>query len=232
MATWGIYSFQDPNSYISLILIWLHDYNIIILFSTILLIGYFIFYFFYCSFGARNNLHGNVLELLWTILPIVILFDIAIPSLKVLYYIENLHVYIYTVKSVGHQWYWRYEFFDSKNLPIKYDSYIVNTSDLPAEGFRLLEVDNRLVLPSQCPVRNVVTSIDVIHSWAVPSLGLKIDAVPGRLNQISLYGLRRGVYYGQCSEICGLNHRFIPIVLEITDEKEFIRWLKIITTAV
>nr|APZ75588.1 cytochrome c oxidase subunit 2 [Agenioideus sp. SJW-2017] len=224
MATWNMYSFQDPNSFISLMLIWLHDYNMMLLISTMLLISYFIFNLFYNKFTSRNILHGNMLEIIWTLLPMVVLFDMAIPSLKVLYYMENMQLFMYTVKSIGHQWYWSYEYFDN-NFMVMYDSYMINTIDLPKSGFRLLEVDNRLVLPNMVPVRNVVTSSDVIHSWAVPSLGLKIDAVPGRLNQISLYSLRSGVYYGQCSEICGMNHSFMPIVLELTDEKSFKSWL-------
>lgn len=189
-----------------------------------MLIRYFIFLFFLNSFRSRYLLHGNLLEILWTVLPIFVLFDIAIPSLKILYYMENLQLFIYTIKTVGHQWYWSYEFF-TKDFTFTFDSYILGLNELELGGYRLLDVDNHLVLPIQTSVRNVVTSVDVIHSWALPSIGVKIDAIPGRLNQIPLYGLRRGIYYGQCSEICGINHRFIPIVLEITDKITFIWWI-------
>lgn len=169
-------------------------------------------------------LHGNFLEIVWTVLPIFVLFDIAIPSLKILYYIENLQLFVYTFKTIGHQWYWRYEFYNNTSSFI-FDSYIINISDLLNDRYRLLDVDNRLVLPVEYPVRNVVTSLDVIHSWALPSFGIKIDAIPGRLNQVILYPLRRGIFFGQCSEICGINHRFIPIVVEVTNLTNFSLWI-------
>lgn len=227
VVTWNIYSFQDPNSYSSLLLIWLHDYNIIILIIILIVIGYFIFLFFSNTFISRNLLHGNLLEIVWTVLPIIILFDIALPSLKILYFMENIQLFIYTVKTVGHQWYWRYEFL-IKEKALKFDSYILRTRDLIVDRFRLLDVDNRLVLPTRFSIRNVVTSLDVIHSWAIPSLGVKIDAIPGRLNQVPLCGERSGVFYGQCSEICGMNHRFIPIVVELTCLKNFLDWVNFI----
>lgn len=195
---------------------------------TIILIGYFITLFFLNSFGSRFLLHGNFLEILWTVLPMLVLFDIAIPSLRILYYIENLQLFMYSIKTIGHQWYWSYEFIN-RFLNLSFDSYILSNADLQIDRYRLLDVDNRLVIPVKIPIRNVVTSVDVIHSWALPSIGVKIDAIPGRLNQVYLFAIRRGVYFGQCSEICGMNHRFIPIVLEVTDIKNFINWIKFIS---
>lgn len=144
--------------------------------------------------------------------------------MKILYYSENIHLYFLTFKSIGHQWYWTYEIF-YKFLNLKFDSYILTVDDLDDGDFRLLEVDNRIVIPIICPIRNIVTSSDVIHSWALPAAGVKVDAIPGRLNQISLFILRTGVYYGQCSEICGINHRFMPIVIEVGSLRDFCDWL-------
>lgn len=126
-----------------------------------------------------------------------------------------------TVKVIGHQWYWRYEYADLKNL--EFDAYIIQVRDLRENGFRSLEVDNRTVVPYYTQVRVLVTASDVIHSWAVPRLGVKVDAVPGRLNQLRFLSERVGVIYGQCSEICGANHRFIPIILEIVPVKVFLK---------
>lgn len=180
--------------------------------------------FFLNLYSARFLIHGRLLETIWTILPIFILFDIAIPSLKILYLIENINVYIYSIKTVGHQWYWSYEYILIKGTLI-FDSYILSSIDINLDRFRLLDVDNRIVIPVNCPCRNIITSLDVIHSWTVPRLGVKIDAIPGRLNQITLNGIRRGIFYGQCSEICGMNHSFIPIVVEVTNLKIFNIWV-------
>jgi cytochrome c oxidase subunit 2 len=128
-----------------------------------------------------------------------------------------------TIKTVGHQWYWSYEYSDFLNL--EFDSYILPTEELNRGDFRLLDVDNRIVVPTETSVRLLITSADVIHSWAVPSLGIKTDAIPGRLNQIGFFIKYPGVYYGQCSEMCGANHSFIPIVLEAVAMKDFTSWL-------
>ena len=129
-----------------------------------------------------------------------------------------------TIKTVGHQWYWSYEYSDFLN--IEFDSFIIPTNQLNSNEFRLLDTDNRCILPFNYPIRILTTSIDVIHSWTVPSLGIKIDSTPGRLNQSLIYINRPGLYFGQCSEICGINHRFIPIVIESTNFLNFKNWLK------
>lgn len=170
------------------------------------------------NYLTLNNLaHGKMLELIWTIIPTIILMMIAIPSFSLLYGIDAVTHPEYTIKIMGHQWYWSYSY--SKNL--SQDSYMLPFSDLKAGELRLLEVDNSLVLPVRTPVRLIITAEDVLHSFAIPSLGVKVDAVPGRLNQAQVYVLRTGIYYGQCSEICGVNHGFMPIRLQVINKADF-----------
>lgn len=176
------------------------------------------------NYTNRFLLSGHTIELIWTILPIIILIFIAIPSLKILYLTDETHNNKLTLKTIGHQWYWSYEYSDFIN--IEFDSFIIPTPQLKSNEFRLLDVDNRCVLPFNLPIRIITTSIDVIHAWTIPSLGIKIDSTPGRLNQTTLIISRPGLYYGQCSEICGLNHRFIPIVIESTNFSYFKNWLQ------
>lgn len=162
-------------------------------------------------------IHGSLVEIIWTLTPALILVTIAFPSFKLLYLIDEVIDPALTVKVVGHQWYWSYEYgdyADQEGKTINYDSYMINEDDLKLGEFRLLEVDNRLVIPVNTHVRVIVTGADVIHSWAIPSLGIKLDAIPGRLNQTNLLTYREGVYYGHCNEICGVNHAFMPIVVE------------------
>lgn len=169
--------------------------------------------------------HHSTLEIIWTIIPVFILASIAVPSLGLLYATEEFPQPKVTLKVVGHQWYWTYEYSDEENT-ILYDSYLIPNSALLKGRFRLLEVDQRAVLPSKTDVRILVTSADVLHAWAIPSLGIKIDSCPGRLNQINTYINREGVFYGQCSELCGINHGFMPIVVETIKPKIFKFWLE------
>lgn len=166
---------------------------------------------------------GQLIEVIWTVVPIFILIFIAFPSLKILYLTDEINNPIISIKVVGHQWYWSYEYDDFGIL--NFDSFILDKNNFDYSNFRLLDVDNRLVLPINNQIRFLVSSLDVIHSFALPSLGVKIDAVPGRINQIRSLINRPGLYYGQCSEICGVNHRFIPIVIESVDIEKFIRWI-------
>ena len=178
--------------------------------------------------------HGTILEVLWTTIPALILVQIAIPSFSLLYSVDEIIEPLFNFKVVGHQWYWSYEFRDTSaivaiyhdmNLNIEattgFDSYLLSDEDrLSNQGLtsqRLLTVDNHLFLPARTPRRAMVTSADVLHSWAVPSLGIKLDACPGRLNQTALFIKRKGIYYGQCSEICGVNHGFMPIGIACQD---------------
>jgi cytochrome c oxidase subunit 2 len=168
------------------------------------------------NFGSNKNKivykyhnHGTLIELIWTITPALVLIAIAFPSFKLLYLMDEVIDPAMTIKALGHQWYWSYEYSDFVNEDgesIEFDSYLVPTDDLEEGQLRLLEVDNRVVVPVGTHIRFIVTGADVIHSFAVPSLGLKIDAIPGRLNQTSVLVEREGVYYGQCSEICGVHH--------------------------
>lgn len=163
-------------------------------------------------------IHGTLIELIWTITPALILVAIAFPSFKLIYLIDEVIDPAITVKAIGHQWYWSYEYSDyadQDGKSITFDSYMIPTADLAEGDFRLLEVDNRVIVPVDTHVRVIVTSADVIHSWAVPSLGIKIDAIPGRLNHTSFLATREGVFYGHCNEICGVNHAFMPIVVQV-----------------
>ena len=171
--------------------------------------------------------HSTIIELIWTIIPAIILVLIAIPSFKLLYSLEadDLIKPLVTLKVIGYQWFWGYEISDIENLNINFDSYVKSEDDLQEGEFRLLEVDNRVLLPIHTPIRLLITANDVIHSFAVPSLGIKTDAIPGRINHASIYILRPGVYYGQCSELCGASHHQMPIVIEGVTLKDYILWL-------
>lgn len=169
--------------------------------------------------------NATILEILWTIAPSFILLTIAVPSFALLYAMDEVVDPAVTIKAIGHQWYWSYEYSDYEN-PISFDSYMVNEDDLQLGDLRLLEVDHRVVVPVNTHIRVIVTSADVLHSWAIPALGVKMDACPGRLNQTSLFIKRTGLFYGQCSEICGVNHGFMPIVIEAVDLPSYIKYIK------
>nr|CAJ57651.1 cytochrome oxidase subunit II [Drosophila gunungcola] len=142
---------------------------------------------------------------------------------RLLYLLDEINEPSVTLKSIGHQWYWSYEYSDFNN--IEFDSYMIPTNELSTDGFRLLDVDNRIVLPMNSQIRILVTAADVIHSWTVPALGVKVDGTPGRLNQTNFFINRPGLFYGQCSEICGANHSFMPIVIESVPVNYFIKWI-------
>jgi cytochrome c oxidase subunit II len=169
--------------------------------------------------------HNTFVEIVWTLLPCVVLLLIAIPSFSLLYAVEDFTTIESSIKIIGNQWYWTYE-FPGNSFEKSFDSVMIPEMDLKeaSNGLRLLEVDNRLLLPIEKQIRLFITSTDVLHSWAVPSLGVKMDACPGRLNQVALWINRRGTYYGQCSEICGINHSFMPIVVQSVDEVDFFQW--------
>jgi cytochrome c oxidase subunit 2 len=204
----------------------------------IIAIGIFVCYFLaqiIINFSEQNNpnvqkfTHSSVLEFIWTLVPAAILLFISVPSFALLYSLDELIEPSLTLKVIGHQWYWSYEYSDCLYFPttesVNFDSYMIATSDLTKGTFRLLEVDNRVVLPTNTHIRLLVTSADVLHSWAIPSFGIKIDACPGRLSQGSLLIKREGVFYGQCSEICGINHGFMPIVIKTVSVDTFLIWV-------
>nr|APF47537.1 cytochrome c oxidase subunit II [Fornicia albalata] len=221
MCSWMMLNFQDSFSYSGVWMIFFHDFILMILMLILLFIFYIIIWFMSNNLINMKILHNQMIEIIWTIIPIVILIFMALPSLKILYLLEEIVVPFMTIKILGHQWYWSYEYSDF--LDIEFDSFMMKEYELG--NFRLLDVDNRVIIPTFFNIRGLVSSVDVIHSWAVPSLGIKVDSVPGRMNQFMLNIHRLGMYYGQCSEICGLNHSFMPIVLEAVNLKEFFYWI-------
>lgn len=215
--------FQDPASPVMEEIINFHNYMMIYLAFVVMGVLWMMFAILYhfkksTRFISHKFLiHGTLIELIWTITPALILVSIAFPSFKLLYLIDEIIDPAITIKVIGNQWYWSYEYSDYATLggkSIEFDSYMVPENELQIGDFRLLEVDNRVIVPVDTHVRVIVTAADVLHAWAVPSLGVKLDAVPGRLNQTSFLAFREGVFYGQCSEICGVNHAFMPIVVE------------------
>lgn len=223
MSLWGQWGFQDAGSPLIEELIFFHDHAIMILVIIIVLVTYAAISLMLNKYTCRSLVEGQEIETVWTIIPAVILVFLALPSLRLLYLLDEVGDCGLTVKTIGHQWYWSYEYSDF--LSIEFDSYMIPTNELEPGDFRLLDVDHRVVLPTQTDVRILITSDDVIHSWAIPSLGVKADAIPGRLNQLSFYVKYPGVFYGQCSEICGANHSFIPIVLEAVPLENFMEWV-------
>jgi cytochrome c oxidase subunit 2 len=205
-------------------MIYFHDYLMIFL----IVIGTLVFWLLYkviVSFNeekmpiANKFTHSSLLEIVWTIIPAIVLLFIAIPSFTLLYSLDELLDPVLTLKVIGHQWYWTYEYSDYATLnegenTLTFDSYMIPTNELVKGSLRLLEVDQQVVLPINTHIRVLVTAADVLHSWAIPSFGIKVDAIPGRLSQASLFIKREALYYGQCSEICGVNHAFMPIVVK------------------
>lgn len=223
MAIWGQLRLQDAASPIIKLLISFHDHAITLIILIISLVLYAFISLITNTFSRRYTHEAQIIETIWTVLPALLLLFLALPSLRLLYLIEEVLTPHITLKAIGHQWYWRYEYADWHN--VSFDSYIIPTDELQSGQYRLLEVDNRAVVPYNVEIRLLVTAADVIHSWTVPALGVKADAIPGRLNQLRLVASRPGVFYGQCSEICGANHSFIPIVVEAVDYWAYIAWL-------
>ena len=232
-SAWGIY-FQDSATPQMEGLVELHDnimyYLVIILFA----VGWILLSIVRNYISTKSPIshkylnHGTHIELIWTITPAVILILIAFPSFKLLYLMDEVSDPSMSVLAEGHQWYWSYQypdFLDSTDELIEFDSYIVPESDLEFGTLRMLEVDNRVIIPELTHTRFIVTSGDVIHSFACPALGIKCDAYPGRLNQVSVFINREGVFYGQCSEICGILHSSMPIVIESVSLEKFLEWL-------
>nr|QXT43974.1 cytochrome c oxidase subunit 2 [Apicotermitinae gen. E sp. BDIT11-4-7f] len=223
MTTWLNLTLQDSASPIMEQLIYFHDHALMIMLMIITTVFYTMISIIQNKQTSRFILEGQMIETIWTIAPAIILVFIAMPSLRLLYLMDEIHNPVLTLKTVGHQWYWSYEYSDFTKL--EFDSYMVQQEDLQTNMFRLLDTDNRVVLPMNSPIRMIVTAADVLHSWTVPSLGVKTDATPGRLNQVSFSINRPGILYGQCSEICGANHSFMPITIESVSTNQFINWV-------
>nr|YP_010586045.1 cytochrome c oxidase subunit II [Apsilochorema hwangi]UZZ43781.1 cytochrome c oxidase subunit II [Apsilochorema hwangi] len=224
MSTWSNLSFQNSSSPMMEQLIFFHDHSMLFIFMITILVSYVMMMLFFNKFINRFLLEEQMIEIIWTITPTIILIFIALPSLRLLYLLDEINKPLISLKTIGHQWYWSYEYSDFNN--INFDSYMIKENNLNSNEFRLLEVDNRITLPMNTQIRIIITSEDVIHSWTIPSLGIKVDATPGRLNQTNFFINRPGMYFGQCSEICGMNHSFMPIVLESISPKYFINWIK------
>nr|YP_010554817.1 cytochrome c oxidase subunit II [Sternochetus mangiferae]UYP50702.1 cytochrome c oxidase subunit II [Sternochetus mangiferae] len=223
MATWKTLLLQDSASPLMEQLMFFHDHTLTILIVITILVSQILLSLLFNKFTHRFLLEGQMIEMIWTILPAIILILIALPSLRLLYIMDEIYNPMTTVKAIGHQWYWSYEYSDYKN--IEFDSYMIPTNELKSFNFRLLDVNNRMVIPFNSQIRIIVTSTDVIHSWTVPSLGVKIDGTPGRLNQSNFNINRTGLFFGQCSEICGANHSFMPIVIESISPSFFLNWM-------
>nr|AFQ62399.1 cytochrome c oxidase subunit II [Abraeinae sp. MJTNT-2012] len=222
MATWKTISLQDSSSPLMEQLMFFHDHTLMILLMITMTVGYLLSSLFFMSNSNRSLLEEQTIEVIWTMLPAVILIFVALPSLRLLYLLDELNNPLITIKTIGHQWYWSYEYSDF--FQVELDSYMSNNNN--SENFRLLDVDNRITLPFCSQIRMLVTAADVIHAWTIPSLSVKIDATPGRLNQTSFNMNRTGILFGQCSEICGANHSFMPIVIESVSTNNFIKWLQ------
>jgi cytochrome c oxidase subunit 2 len=221
MTTWANINLQDRASPIIEQLIFFHDHTLTIILIILTVVIHILLTLIQNGYIDRYILERQIIELLWTIAPAAILVLLATPSLRLLYLIDEIHNPILTLKTIGHQWYWSYEYSDFTK--VKFDSYIIPQEE--ANGFRLLDTDNRVTLPINSFIWIIVTAADVLHSWTVLSLGIKVDATPGRLNQTNFLINRPGLFYGQCSEICGPNHRFIPIVIERISTNDFIEWI-------
>nr|QIV24629.1 cytochrome c oxidase subunit II [Rhipidocerus australasiae] len=223
MATWKTLLLQDSTSPLMEQLMFFHDHTLMILVIITVLVGYLLLTLFFNQLSHRYLLEGQLIEIIWTILPAVTLIFIALPSLRLIYILDEMNDPSITIKIIGHQWYWSYEYSNFQN--IEFDSYMIPINEMKPFNFRLLDVDSRVVIPFQSQIRMVLTSSDVIHSWTIPSLGVKVDASPGRLNQVSFSISRAGLLFGQCSEICGANHSFMPIVLESVSTNYFLKWI-------
>jgi cytochrome c oxidase subunit 2 len=231
---WQLY-FQDAATPVMEGIINLHHdlmfFIVFIFFFVSVVLGRTLWKFQYHS--SRQNdanrlvVHGTTIEIIWTVIPSLILVVVALPSFALLYSIDEIIDPALTIKCIGLQWYWSYEYndFETQLGTVKFDSYMVPEDELQLGTLRLLEVDNRVVLPLNTHTRVLVTAADVLHSWAIPSLGVKLDACPGRLNQTSLFIVRKGVFFGQCSEICGSGHGNMPISVEAVETNKFLLWL-------
>jgi cytochrome c oxidase subunit 2 len=227
---WQI-DFQDSASPVMDQIYWFH--NVILLpleiIITLFVLGLMIYIVY--RFNARRNpvpsktTHNTLLEVVWTVVPIVILVLISVPSMKLLFFMDKAQNPEMTLKVIGHQWYWSYEYPDHGNFT--FDANIIPAEDLKPGQPRLLAVDNHVVLPADTTIRLLFTADDVIHAWAIPSFGVKLDTVPGRINEswVKVPSAKIGRYYGQCSELCGVNHGFMPIAVDVVSKADFQRWV-------
>nr|UDL72099.1 cytochrome c oxidase subunit 2 [Peltonotellus sp.] len=223
MPSWMKINLVNSSTPIMEQLIMFHDHTMMIIIMILSMVMFMMKSIIKNKLMTRNMLENQNLEITWTILPTITLIFIAMPSLKILYIMEEMINPSITIKAMGHQWYWTYEYSDK--LKMEMESYMINNFKKKM-NFRLLDVTNRMILPFSTQTRLIISSSDVIHSWSIQSLGVKMDAIPGRLNQSSIFLKKPGIFYGQCSEICGMNHSFMPISLESVNLKTFLKWIK------
>ncbi len=205
-----------------------HDMLLVIITAIALFVTCLMGYVMYRFSEKRNptpskTTHNTILEVFWTVVPILILVVIAVPSFRLLYYMDKTDEPEMTLKVTGSQWFWSYSYPDHGNFT--FDSVMIPDSELKPGQLRLLEVDNRVVVPIDTNIRVLLTANAVIHAWAVPALGIKTDTVPGRINETWMRVTKPGLYYGQCSELCGINHGFMPIALEAMSKEDFAKWV-------
>ena len=209
-------------------IVWFHDYMLLPVITAIMAFVLFLIGYACIRFRASKNKeasttsHNTTIEVLWTLIPCLILTVLAVPSFKVLYSQDEIPKADVTIKAIGYQWYWGYEYPDEN---IIFDSYMIDEKDLKEGQPRLLTVDNEVYVPVNKVVKVMITANDVLHAWALPSFGVKRDAVPGRINETWFKADRTGTFYGQCSELCGIKHAFMPITVNVVTEDEYNQWL-------
>lgn len=226
MAVWGQFGLQEGMSVTMELMIGFHDYIIVIITSIFIVVTYMFVVVSVTSGLDKFITESHFLEFVWTLIPMIILLFMAFPSLYILYLTEDSCIRGCVVKVIGHQWYWEYQYSGAFG-EFGFDSYMLTSGD---SLYRNLDVDNRIFVPTLVPSLFIVTSADVLHSWTVPSLGVKVDAIPGRLNYVSVSPSNTGVYFGQCSELCGSNHSFIPIVVESVPVNSFLNFVNNLST--
>ena len=221
--------FQKSASQSMSDIVWFHDYMLLPIITAITVFVLFLLAYACIRFRASKNpvasttSHNTTIEVIWTLVPCLILIIMAVPSFKVLYSQDEIPKADVTIKAIGYQWYWGYEYPDEN---IIFDSYMIEDKDLQQGQPRLLTVDNEVVVPVNKVVKVMITANDVLHAWALPSFGVKRDAVPGRINETWFKADRTGTFYGQCSELCGIKHAFMPITVNVVSEEDYNQWLE------
>ena len=221
--------FQKSASQSMSDIVWFHDYMLLPIITAITVFVLFLLAYACVRFRASKNpvasttSHNTTIEVIWTLVPCLILIVMAVPSFKVLYSQDEIPKADVTIKAIGYQWYWGYEYPDEN---IVFDSYMIEDKDLKEGQPRLLAVDNEVVVPVNKVVKVMITANDVLHAWALPSFGVKRDAVPGRINETWFKADRTGTFYGQCSELCGIKHAFMPITVNVVSEEDYNQWLE------
>lgn len=221
-------NFQEAATPVMTSIASLHDILLIVS-GLILLVVFGLLAYVFWKFSAKRNpvpsqtTHNAIVEMIWTIVPVIVLVLIAVPSFKLLYFSDVVPKADMTIKATGHQWFWSYQYPD--HGAFGFESRIIKEADLKPGQYRLLETDNSVVVPVNATIRVQVTAENVLHAWAVPAFGVKMDAVPGRLNETWFKATREGIYYGQCSELCGVNHGFMPIRVEVVSKTAFDAWV-------